>query len=106
MRTVDAGEILSILDGLVAEFGEDYVYSRPEGKSSCYNWHLEEGKPGCIIGHAMSRLGAPDSLLIANEGCGSNMLSEKVSEYLDLEFTTRALEVMAMAQSYQDAGET
>lgn len=106
MRIIDAPEVLDLLDEIVQEFGQNHVYTKEEGEVSCLNWHNTEGKPGCIIGWLMRKLGASDDLLSRNTTGGAARLTVAISREMDLEFTAVAVYTMGTVQSYQDNGVT
>lgn len=51
--------VTPVLEALVAEFGEDHIYKADErgenGRATCS--YQEGGKPSCIVGHVLDRLG-------------------------------------------------
>jgi hypothetical protein len=54
------------LDEAVAEFGEDYVYSRG-GSGSCN--YVRNGAPSCLVGQVLAKAGVPlERLKRADEG--------------------------------------
>lgn len=56
MKTITHDDALRALNEAVKVKGYDFVYDRREG-NSCYNvWN---GKPDCIVGHALVWLGVP-----------------------------------------------
>lgn len=90
----------------VAEKGEDYVYSNPEGESakdavvSCSYVHGDV--PGCLVGNALHRLGVPLSALEARELRGAYSVAKEVIDVTDGRGTFYTL--LGEVQDAQDNG--
>lgn len=56
---------VEILDGLVEEFGADYVY--PQGENGKCDY-VRDGEPSCIVGHVLAKVGVPIERLKAADG--------------------------------------
>ena len=98
-----------VLDELVKEFGEDYVYPGSASKS-CY--YTQNGEPSCLVGQVLFRLGASIEMLDLYDSYGS--VSELV-QYdtdadsafgaTDVEYADFAvIELLQYAQEFQDGG--
>lgn len=97
-----------LLKDIVREFGEDHTYSNPAtlldtGTNGCDYWHDDEDKPGCLIGHALHRLGVPGDWLHGQEGSNAetllNMLRANYLWNIDQDSTR----LFTVAQARQDA---
>lgn len=113
-RTVDTGEVLHVAEQIVNEFGHDYVYIEPDDGICRY---VYKGKPSCLVGHILVRLGAPinairvseEARLNAGEGLGVDVLLESLTptwSTLGFTLTAQAVEVLAAVQNTQDTGRT
>lgn len=96
---------VEILDGLVEEFGDDYVYPRGENGKCDY---VRDGKPSCIVGHVLAKVGVPiERLEVADAGvfgCGVSafgLLSALHAEYV-LRFDGSVRNLLTEAQCRQD----
>ena len=108
---LDADGAIRSLRTVVFEKGPDYVYRRVNAyglKGACVNFH--NGEPSCIVGHAFGLLGltAEKALEI---GVASTTIASASCELLnrsdfDWEFTDDASRILALAQDYQDSGES
>lgn len=90
--------VTPVLEALVAEFGEGYVYKeevRKAGRDAeCL--YQEDGKPSCIVGHVLYRLGVKyDSEW---EYWGARRVLGDAPEEVK--------EGLSRAQGYQDCGKT
>lgn len=103
-------ELIQTIRDVAAE-RPDYVYEAPEHQEIvgelCFYVHTdpETGDPtecGCIIGHALNRLGIPLSLLARCEG----KVAQIVLSFLFPELGTRALSFALRVQNNQDIGRT
>lgn len=115
IRTVDTEEVLHVAEQIVNEFGHDYVYIEPDDGICRY---VYEGKPSCLVGHILVRLGArinvirvPEdaSLDAGGEGLGVIVLLEKLTptwSTLGFTLTTQAVDVLAAIQNTQDTRRT
>lgn len=94
----------------VASEKPDFVYARPEGSSKCMYMH--EGKPSCLIGQALFKLGVIDASIESvpsadhgnSAGAGSllNYLGEQGK--IDVSFSQRRW--ISEVQWNQDKGAT
>ena len=77
-----------VLDQILAEFGEDYVYVNPNGEKAnldprpiCLYVHGDGAtrpkEPGCIIGQLLHQLGVPLDALSSLEGLPANSVVNK-----------------------------
>lgn len=128
---IDKPKALELLEAVVAERGADYIY--PNAGSDCfYADRAEDGTyaPGCIIGHALARIGLPVTALHTldkqnDPGIGTTSLPIWVDEDdairdnpmfrpvvvvleedYEVKITPDAQAVFAIAQREQDNGHT
>lgn len=84
---VTEAQVRQALAEAVAEKGDDYVYTNPEGESakgsaaSCYYVHGDV--PGCLVGNALHRLGVPLWALEARELRGAYSVAKEVIDVTD-----------------------
>jgi hypothetical protein len=97
---------VEILDGLVEEFGSDHVYVKGAyGKCD----YVRDGKPSCIVGHVLAKVGVPIERLEAADkyvfggGVSARSLLRDLKEdgVLQCDESVRAL--LSEAQSAQDS---
>lgn len=95
---------VEILDGLVEEFGSDYVYDKgSDGK--CH--YVRDGKPSCIVGHVLAKVGVPIERLKAADTTSpdgisaGSLLGGLVTEGV-LHATGSVWTLLAEAQYWQD----
>lgn len=107
--TVSEADVINTLQTVVDE-RPDYVYARPahmpDALGLCRYVHTAEGDPetrtpGCLVGQVLDRLGVPLEELERNEGAGAISV---VPKFIDT--TSRAVEILADAQNYQDGGDS
>ena len=92
----DIRRVLDALFEVVAEFGPDYVYHRPDGQNCLY---VHNGAPHCLAGKVLRKLGVPLAQLSAKEGSGC-------SRFTNVGLNVNALSVLQTAQEAQDRGKT
>jgi hypothetical protein len=94
-------DVLRVMAEVVEEYGQDYVYQ--ECGEMCV--YIKGGKPSCLIGHVLVRLGVDVGFLTDRNS--SRISSHKFSSWGgDLPWTGLATRVMQAAQSIQDTGGT
>jgi hypothetical protein len=102
---VTEAQVKTALIEAVAEKGDDYVYTNPDGESatgaaaSCYYVHGD--KPGCLVGNALHRLGVPLSALEAHEMRGAYSVAK---ELIDVTDSSSTFTMLAEVQDSQDNG--
>lgn len=129
-RIITTDEITTTIRAVVAEYGSDFVYVAPvEDSTSCYyrtpvleededglpTVARTEGKPGCIVGHVLDRLGLLPAVLypsgdshgtpeqrIEDRSAGSAMSA--LEGALDVRFEGHARYALGTAQGRQDKG--
>lgn len=105
MIEVTDQQVLETLREVVAG-KEDYVYEpQQEGQSMCLYVHEDEhGRktPGCLVAHALVRLGGSISGLEESEGSGPLLASVKAG----LSLEDASVEALVQAQVAQDSGYT
>lgn len=88
-------EVLALLEEVVAEYGEDYVYPGHNTTGGCV--YTKDGAPSCLVGHALTRLGVPvDFLSEHNDFAVSNIQRLTMDE--------EVLDMLQTAQETQDIG--
>lgn len=101
---ITSSRVIEKLEEVVAEYGEDYVYQRPDGKDltggdGCMYVHGD--KPGCIAAQVFVKLGTPLESLKRYEGKQAMAVAKAVGG-----FTPRAAFTLRAAQDAQDSGKT
>lgn len=101
-----------MLDALreVARENPNKVYEKPAyynaDKALCFYVHSDPGtgeeSPGCLIAHALVRVGVPLDRMKSWEGSGAALVASALTSGLRAD----TLDVLAMAQDRQDVGET
>ena len=106
-------KVFEIADALVVEKGAGYKYDFPAGGRQCFN--VWEGKPSCIVGTIMHRLGVPvetmggeysevfagrDAMSITD--LARSLETEGVIDFID----NRVIDALRYMQIEQDGGET
>lgn len=111
--TLTVDTVNPVLDALLKEFGEDYVYPGSKDKA-CY--YVANGQPSCLVGQVLYRLGVPIETLEEYDEVGS-VFELSNSEY-SLDGKTalerggvsvgddRVLNILDSAQGWQDQGKT
>jgi hypothetical protein len=97
MITVTDEQVTEVIRAIVAEFGEDYVYPRFEGDGCWYVW---DGKPSCLIGRVLHRLGADIEALKSCDDLGG--FQEEILVMVDIDMSDLTLTALRYAQSQQD----
>ena len=92
---------LELLREVVAEKGEGYIYSWPDG-DGCYYVHGDE--PGCGVGHVLYRAGWPLSQLAAVDMRGNSCV-HVIPAFCD-NAQPAAITLLRTFQEAQDAGAT
>lgn len=125
--TVGYEAIVALAASIIEERGRDYVYERQEGSGICTYWHsgngepwhnrdhtaIATGRPGCIVGHILHRLGASPEGIASLDGQGSvgyiattHGAPSLVEERIGVRFTDKAVDFLREVQSRQDKGAT
>ena len=89
----------------LAEKNPDFVYNNPDPNRGCL--YVYDGKPSCIVGHALANLGVEIEFLqhldTAMDG-GLGAL-EALQTYDDFEVDDKqAADLVSLAQNFQDSG--
>lgn len=89
---------VELLEELVAEFGEDYVYRPPDGTHCVY---VHDDRPSCGVGHVLARAGVPVEVLASVDGTDFATVTEAVvfEDYAEPD----ALDLLGDFQCAQDA---
>lgn len=101
---IDVDGALALLDRALADHGEDHIYS--DGPSNIRCTYAYEGRPSCIVGHAMHFAGVAVAQLEALDGRdgGSGVDWLYKNGELPLAVTRGAARVLQVAQEAQDGG--
>ena len=104
MKKIKASEIEQEVRS-IAEKNPDFVYDRPDPNRGCL--YAYDGKPSCIVGHALSNLGVEIEFLqhldTAIDG-GVGVL-EALQTYDEFEIDDdQAADLVSLVQNFQDSG--
>lgn len=99
---ITSAQIIEKLEEVVAEFGADYVYQRPDGKplmggEGCM--YVHGSSPGCIAAQVFVKLGYSLETLGQYEGKQAMSVAKAVGG-----FTAKAAYTLRVAQEVQDGG--
>ena len=103
-------DVLNAAREVVAERGEDYVYSNSlnEGGSGKCVYANEDGTPSCLVGHVIHRLDPNVFKNLAEKEFADDTTAAElltVEEYVPTDFWEMEAEAaMNTAQAYQDDG--
>jgi hypothetical protein len=94
-------EALHLLELVVKEHGEDFVYQRPsDSRFSCV--YMYNGQPSCIVGHVFAdQIGIPVPLRMENVTPSGSLF-----EVPGVVLTEEGAAVLDAAQAQQDVGKT
>lgn len=108
---------LETMHAVVEEFGEDYLYERPQLQRdqpyphpypSClyvhYNDKTGKGQPGCIVAHVLHRMGMTIEALARYEHSACTTMIGGPEVGVPVEYDT-TLDLLRKAQRVQDLGE-
>lgn len=106
---LNASQALDLLNEIVAEKGEDFVYTAPQdGNGSCVYWN---NGPSCIVGHLLFRAGvdpakiqALDFNAPAEPGLISGTNASDIPKYIEDAMTWEAARLCNEVQHLQDGG--
>lgn len=104
MRTITYEDALRALNQAVADKGYNHVYERIH--AVCYN--VWEGKPDCIVGHALVYLGVPVEWFETDSLCNDGASDVCSALFRDdmFRFDDDAIELFRSAQDSQDNAST
>lgn len=91
---------------MVAAKNPDFTYEEPTGAASCV--YVHEGRPSCLIGHALWNLGHIDSSIEGKRFGGNYVNGEDVRvvlSWLNLEIDQSEKDWLERVQVRQDNGE-
>lgn len=109
---------------LVEKYGRDHVYKRPErsgqfSSAACLYWHVAEGgvndtqerinngQPGCIVGHILHEEGVSPEAIASLDGKGSIAVCVPgLVERAQVRITPAATTFLQQLQMKQDTGKT
>jgi hypothetical protein len=98
-------DVLRVMTEVVEEYGHDHVYQKQPGprgpKDLCV--YIKDGKPSCLIGHVLVRLGVDVGFLTDRNSSQINGHGF-TSSGSNLPWTAEAAQVMQAAQHIQDMG--
>ena len=95
-RIVDLAEVMTAMEAVVAEAGEDFVYTDQEHAVCRY---LEDGEPSCIVAHVVAAI-TPEAVSELEEFEYLNALDLNLSTVI---FNPQAAQFLYDAQFVQDA---
>lgn len=96
-RIVDLAEVMTAMEAVVAEAGEDFVYTTEDNFYSCR--YLDDGEPSCIVAHVVATI-APEAVPELKEFEYLNALDLNLSTVI---FDPQAAQFLLSAQSIQDS---
>lgn len=96
-------DFMTALEKVVAEQGEDFVYTPLFAPASPQCYYRHYGKPGCIVGHALEELGVPYDTTWDNHP-GGLRASALLRDFTDSE--PGVIAAATSAQHVQDSGNT
>lgn len=101
--------VVDLLQEVMTEKGEGYVYPHiPNAVGGVGCRYEYQGAPSCLVGHVLYRAGWPVEVLKFLDESGSSareLWCIDVPEGIDI-VTQKAAEVLELAQTYQDSGDT
>jgi len=104
-------EAIGLLEQVVAEFGEDYVYEYPDPLHPVRCYYVWNGQCSCLIGHALHRAGwSIEQLAPLDRGtpgvAGPALITSAAELGLisELELSAEAARTFGVAQGLQDDG--
>jgi hypothetical protein len=111
MTLYTAQQALKVMEEVVNEFGDDYVYGDEQKNEygDCV-YANEDGTPSCLVGHVIARLDpdAFDNVVYKEQELGSTPAHNLTNEgYVQLGFwDENTAYIMMEAQGAQDTGST
>lgn len=102
MISITATSVNEGLDALLKQEGEGFVYEKNNGACT----YIREGKGDCIVGRYLVSVGVPVERLIEADQCpadGASALLHELSEEGVITYESRALDLLAIVQDYQDS---
>lgn len=104
ITTLTAERSLELLEEVVTEAGEDYVYSFNYGyQGTCV--YVSDGKPACLVGRVLAKHGVPVQELAAWDNL-ANIGASAIDQVNAPFITDEALKILLTAQLTQDDGAT
>lgn len=95
-RIVNLAEVMTAMEAVVAEAGEDFVYTDQKSPVCHY---LEDGEPSCIVAHVVAAI-SPEAVPELGEFEYLNALDLNLSTVI---FDPQAAQFLLAAQSVQDS---
>ena len=88
-----------LVQEVITEKGEDFVYERPENSVTCVNWvdENEERVPSCLVGRVLAKIGVLDGLTPDQDESGAEETCEPY-------FEDDAITYLNQVQELQDSG--
>lgn len=106
MIEITAESVVEGLDALVAQEGENFIYKKNAGACT----YTKHGKADCIVGRFLVAQGVPIERLAEADkhpfGIRAPGLINQLREEGVVTCTDGALDILDVAQDYQDSGET
>lgn len=98
--TDDDQRFIQAMRDVVDERGPDFVYPDEWQRDEAGCRYVYDGRPACVIGAALARMGVPLDVLSFREG----MDARHVIRHIGLAFSDRVVAAADEAQAFQDAG--
>ena len=112
MIEITYADALDGLKALVAEAGEDFIYSK-RGAGDGYSgrcFYVFEGKPDCIVGKYLAKVGVSLDELKKADGRGFGEPADALLDRLEfndvITIEPKAIALLQEAQYHQDQGNT
>lgn len=113
MKTIDKTDVWKLIDRLIEERGEDYVYEPPEyfaGLGDCVCVYVSDNEPSCAVGWMVYDMApVPETITFMRNvdefEWGDTAFADmrhKFEDYLEAKFTTEAADMLASFQYRQD----
>lgn len=106
MEMIDARRALELLTDVVDSGGDDYVYPKVPMSPNSQGWGCRyefQGKPSCMVGHALVRAGVEVGVLADLDRSGPRAFN--LPDFMPF-VSPGAAQVFDAAQTLQDNGKT
>lgn len=101
-RRLDYDEAVGILNALVIDKGEGYVYT--DEYTNCVNWDANTGEPRCIVGHVVAAKRWVPVLDVGMLSDFGGCAVETLVTGLRIDLDRRTLDLLRNVQGDQDQG--
>lgn len=103
MIEVTNDQVTDAIEQIVAFAGGDFIYVRPD-RTHC--WYAWDGKPSCLVGQVLHRLGVELGQLHEIEESGALAACRKLRETGVIDVPYQSAAALSAAQIQQDGGQT